>query len=100
MATDQERLEQLFLAEHPCIAILTCEEEAAMDVVRSAAVEAGREMLQWSVTQGVRDGLLAESAAVTDSEHPAAALFYLASLNRPLVAVMFDLIGHLKDERT
>jgi SpoVK/Ycf46/Vps4 family AAA+-type ATPase len=51
------------------------------------------------VTQGVRDGLLAKPPIVMDSEHPSAALYYLSTLKRRLVAVLFDVSDHLKDAR-
>ncbi len=97
--TDTERLTQLFDAQHTCISILTLEEEEAMDVVRNAALDRGLEVLIWSVTQGVRDGLLAKPPIVMDSEHPSAALYYLSTLKRRLVAVLFDVSDHLKDPR-
>ena len=97
--TDAESLGHLFKAQHPCISILTTEEEQAMETVRTAALDQGLEMLVWSVTQGVHDGLLAKPPMVTDSEHPSAALYYLSTLNRRLVAVMLDVSDHLKDPK-
>ena len=68
--------------------------------VRAAATELGREVLEGSVIRGLRDGLVAASPVVTDTEHPAAALYFLSTLSRQMVAVMLDLAGHLKEERT
>jgi hypothetical protein len=98
--TDHERLGQLLAAGHPCISIATFEEDDAMDLVRRLAMDSGLPMSQWSINQGVRDGLLARSGAVADSEHPAAALYHLGQQSRPCIAVMFDIAAHLRDERT
>jgi AAA+ superfamily predicted ATPase len=58
------------------------------------------EMLQWTVTHGLRDGLVPTSPPIIDTEHPAAALFHLAARHRPAAVAMLDLVAHLKDERT
>ena len=39
--TDQTRFEQLVQARHPCVQIITYEEDYALQVVRHAAVENG-----------------------------------------------------------
>jgi SpoVK/Ycf46/Vps4 family AAA+-type ATPase len=58
------------------------------------------------MSRGVHDGLVAKSPGVPDTEHPAAALFHLASRaenpssSSSFLAVMLDVSGHLKDERT
>lgn len=99
-ATDSERLGRLLAAGHPCISIITFEEEDALELVRRLALDSGLHMCQWEINHGVRDGLLAKSAAVANSEHPAAALYHLAQQTRPCIAVMLDLASHLRDERT
>lgn len=98
--TDLQRFEELLRAEHRCIWISTFEENDALSIVRKAVHESGMEMLLWSVTHGLRDGLIHGAAPIIDTEHPAAALFHLASRTRPAVVAMLDLNGHLKDERT
>ncbi len=97
--SDSERLAQLFDAQHACISILTLEEQAALEVVRNAALDRGLDVLVWSVTQGVRDGFLAKAPMVVNSEHPSAAMYYLTTLERRLVAVLCDVSDHLKDPR-
>jgi 1,2-phenylacetyl-CoA epoxidase PaaB subunit len=99
--TDQQRLDHLISARHPCIAITTYEEEHALQLVRHAATERGWDLWLWSVTRGVRDGLIANAPTVADTEHPAGALTYLTrDRAKRSIFVMLDLIGHLKDERT
>src|SRR5688500_14916264 len=99
--TDQERLQHLIVSRHPCIAIATHDEAYVLMLLRQIAVDRGTEMWVWSVTQGWREGLLANSPPVMETDHPAAAMFYLAHLPpKERMYVTLDLAGHLKDERT
>ena len=100
--TDLERLQQLIVARHPCIAIGTVEEDYVLKMLVNASVEVGREMLCWSVTRGVYDGVISGQPPVPHTEHPAAALTHLCDRGPAgaAVVVMLDLVGHLKDERT
>lgn len=97
---DVQRLEVLLSSEHPAIHIPTLEEDEALRVIRETALGARRDLWLWSVSRGVRDGLLAQPVPIADTEHPAAALYYWLGRNEPIIAVMLDLSGHLKDERT
>ncbi|HEV2293831.1 MAG TPA: AAA family ATPase [Tepidisphaeraceae bacterium] len=99
-ATDQQRLEQLFRAEHPCVSITTFEEDEALALVRAAADELRLDLLIWSVAQGLRDGMIADGPTITGTEHPAAALIAISDMPRKVTVVMLDLAEHLKDERT
>lgn len=99
--TDRDGLEHLIVSRHACIAIATHDEPYVLTLLREVAVERGAEMWVWSVTQGWREGLLAGSPPVVETEHPAAAMFYLAHLPpKARMYVALDLAGHLKDERT
>lgn len=98
--TDQQRIQQLMKARHPCVTIVTPEEEYALRVMRDVAMESGGELLVWTVIRGVHDGLVADSPAIKDTEHPAAALYYLAQRESRQLVVTLDLAPHLKDERT
>ncbi|HEY8667861.1 MAG TPA: AAA family ATPase [Tepidisphaeraceae bacterium] len=98
--TDQQRLEELFLANHPCISISTIEEQQAIKLIGGIAVEASLDVSIWSSSQGIRDGLLNNGQPVPDTEHPAAALYYLRTRNKRGVAILLDLAGHLKDDKT
>src|SRR4051812_39376354 len=102
--TDDERLRQLILAEHPAIAISTFEETYVMEMLRRLAIDAGTEggdLWIWSVSRGIRDGLVEGGPSVADTEHPAAALYYLVQQKEKTGTFVFlDLAGHLKDERT
>src|SRR5687768_15544027 len=98
--SDREELVRLLKAGHPCVSILTFEENDALVIARGAANDLGRELLEWSVIRGLRDGLVAAAPVVADTEHPAAALYFLSTLTRQAIAVMLDLAAHLKEERT
>jgi SpoVK/Ycf46/Vps4 family AAA+-type ATPase len=98
--TDLERLTSLLQAAAPCVYITTDDEEFALRLVRDAAMTLSRPVREWSVVQGIRDGLVAGGPTERDTEHPAAALFALCQCEEPTVCVMLDLIGHLQDDRT
>lgn len=87
-------------SRHPCIALCTCEEDDALALVRESAIEMQRPMWLWSATRGVRDGILADSAMIADSEHPAAALTYLLQSSPAALTALLDLNTHLKDAKT
>lgn len=98
--TDRESLEELFLARHPLVVVQTYEEEYVLSVLGEMAVERQLDMWTWSATEGIRDGLLSGSPAIADTEHAAAALYWILQQNaRPALFVFCDLIGQLKDER-
>ncbi len=98
---DRARLEQLILAHHSCLTVVTVEEEHFLQLLRAIAIEASREMFQWTVTDGLRDSILSGATPIQQTEHPAAALYHLAhNVNGPVLCVMLDLAGHLKDELT
>lgn len=98
--TDREHFARLLSCRHPCISILTCEEEYALLTVREASVEAGKDVWLWSMNGGLRDGLIASGISMADTDHPAAALFRIAKDDMKGVFVFLDIAGHLKDERT
>lgn len=98
--TDQDRLGRLIAARHACIFMPTHEEDYALSVVREAAFAQGLNLWLWSVIGGVRDGLTQESQPVPETEHPAAGLYHLTQIQDRCVAVVLDLVGHLRDDRT
>ena len=99
--SDRDQLEHLFVTRHPCVLINTYEEEYVLKVLAEIAVERGCELWVWSVTRGLRDGLLGNSPTVPDTEQPAGVLFYLSrEAHRGAIHVTLDLAGFLKDERT
>ncbi len=98
---DRQRLEHLICARHPVILITTTEEEAALQLLRESATDRGCDLWLWSITGGLRDGLIMDSPAVVDTDHPAAALLHIVeATNRRCIIAMLDLVGHLRDERT
>jgi SpoVK/Ycf46/Vps4 family AAA+-type ATPase len=100
MSADHDRFEQLITARHACVSITTSEENYALSVVGDIALRRQVDYWLWSVTRGVRDGLLADSPPIPDTDHPAAALFHLSrNLTKRAIIVALDVAGHLKDER-
>src|SRR5256714_4762877 len=100
MNDDPKRLAQVLRAAHPCVSILTYEESQALQVVHAAASDLARGVMEWSVIRGLHDASVG-GATISDTTHPAAALFFLATMARTqAIVVMLDLIAHLKEERT
>lgn len=97
---DLNRLEQLLRARYPFIFMPTLEEDEALAVVRDVVLRMPYALRLWSIVGGVRDGLVAGIAPVQDTEHPAAAMYYMARQADISINVMLDLSGHLRDERT
>ncbi|NLE29539.1 MAG: AAA family ATPase [Phycisphaerae bacterium] len=97
---DLQRLEQLIRARHCCVSIVTYEESDAVELVRRAAERQNKSMWVWSVNRGVRDGHRDDGMPVSETEHPAAALYYLGVRENNSICVMLDLAEHLKDART
>src|SRR4051794_16908936 len=75
--SDAQRLTELLDARHACVSITTFEEGYALQVLNEVAVARGVNVRVWSVTVGLRDGLVAGAPPVPDTDHPAAALFSL-----------------------
>ena len=98
--TDDARLRALLVAGHPCIWVPTHDEDHALRLVRDAAMSMGRGIRQWSVVQGVSDGLISGGGCDPGTENPAAAMYRLAECGAGTVLVACDLAGHLGDERT
>ncbi|MFQ5410810.1 MAG: AAA family ATPase [Phycisphaerae bacterium] len=98
--TDQQRLEQLFRGRHLCITVATHEEAYVLALVRGVVLHAPDPFLIWKINGGLRDGLLGDQPPIPESEHPAAALYYLLQQRDRTVMLMLDLAPHLKDGRT
>jgi MoxR-like ATPase len=97
---NHRRLAQLLRAKHACISVVTHEEDYLLELVRDVVMDLGWDMWVWSVTSGLRNGLVSGGAALLETEHPAAALYKLSEMEGQGICVMLDLAGHLGDERT
>ena len=93
---DFERFEQLITGRYCCISIVTHEERYALEIVRQMALGLGRDMWIWSASDGVREGLLAGSPAIVDTDTPAAGLANLAGAKPGSICVTLDLAEHLR----
>ncbi|UCG57651.1 MAG: hypothetical protein JSU70_22640, partial [Phycisphaerales bacterium] len=93
---DVERLEQLIQGGYPCISIVTREEQYALEILRQAVLGLNRCLWIWSLAGGVKEGLLAESPFIADTETPGAGLTYMASAKPGSICATLDLAEHLK----
>ena len=93
---DIGRLSQLITSGYVCISVVTYEEEYALEIVRQAALALDRDVWLWSVGGGVRDGLMADSPIIADTETPAAGLRNLATTQEGSICITLDLAEHLK----
>jgi SpoVK/Ycf46/Vps4 family AAA+-type ATPase len=93
---DIGRLSQLITGGYVCISIVTYEEQFSLEIVRQAAIALNRDVWIWSVGNGVRDGLIADSPIIADTETPAAGLRNLAMTEEGSICVTLDLAEHLK----
>jgi len=93
---DIERFKRLIKGGDSCISIVTYEERCALDIIRHASLDLKRDMFIWSISGGVRDGLLAESPFVAETETPASGLNYLKETKDGSICVTLDIAEHLK----
>jgi SpoVK/Ycf46/Vps4 family AAA+-type ATPase len=97
--SDLEQFQRLLTCRHPCVSIVTYEEEYALQMIGQAAIEAGMNLWLWTVSTGLRDGLIANGVSMADTENPAAALYRIGQKDLSGIFVMLDLAGHLREER-
>ena len=99
--TDREQFEHLFVSHHPVVAVQTTEEQYVLELLREMSLEMQCELWVWSATDGLRDGLLAGTRPIADTDHAAAALYLLGREPRKQgIYIFLDLLGYLKDDRT
>ncbi len=98
--TNQEHLEHLLKARHAGIAIESDEEVYALGLVRQAVMALPHQLRIWSILDGLREGLIEKAKPAADTENPAAALYAMARVEEPFIAVFLDLVSHLEDGRT
>jgi AAA+ superfamily predicted ATPase len=97
---DIKQFEQLVKSGYCCISIITYEEQYALEIVRQTGLALGRDIWLWSVATGVKDGLLADSFSIADTENPANGLRNLAGAKEGSICVTLDLAEHLKSGLT
>jgi len=93
---DTERFKQLVEGGDSCISIVTYEERCALDTIRHTALDLKRSLWVWSVGGGVKEGFLADSPYIADTETPTAGLHYLAETEQDSICIVLDLAEHLK----
>jgi len=98
--SDISEFVKLLRSRHSCICVSTLEEDETLTIVREACIEASLGMWLWSSSRGLRDGCLADTAFIADTDHPAAALTFMLRQKGPSVLVMLDVVEALKDGKT
>jgi AAA+ superfamily predicted ATPase len=93
---DCDRLVQLIKGGYCCVSVVTHEEDYALELVRVAALNMSRPLWIWSMATGVRDGLLAASPILAETELPAAGLKSFMDTKPGSVCVTLDLAEHVK----
>ncbi len=97
--TDRQRLVQLLRARHACIALVTAEEDHALNAVVGAALDVGRPVLVWSMVRGLCDGTFADDQhPQSETLLPAGALRSFARGGSARVLACLDLSEHLGSE--
>jgi hypothetical protein len=94
-------LASILCARHPCVRIVTDEEPDAMSEVLNSAHEAKLGSVRtWTVTEGLRDGLMENAQSIEGTSEAAAALSYIAAgAEAPMLLIAMDLAPHLNDPR-
>ena len=87
-------------AQHPVIAVLTHEEDQALRLMGETVLGMELESYVWSNSRGLRDLLVPAAVPYKETEHAAAALYYLTTQPKRTVAVFLDLVPHLDDDKT
>ena len=98
--SDSQRLKELIQGNRPCISCVTYEESYVRDIVINCAVALKKDLFIWTVTEGLRNGIIADDGVVPNTDHPAAAMLHLAHQHGPRIVLALDLAGHLDDQRT
>lgn len=97
---DLKQIERAIAARHPCVSIVTSEEEHARRLITVAAAGTGDALWSWSAVGGVRTGFIENSNGVAKTEDPAAALKHFATtIQGSAACVMLDLADHLDDAK-
>lgn len=92
MSDTPEELESLVLTHHPLIGLLSTDELFEQDTIRKLAQKLNRNLLDWSVTQGIQvHSPAAQSAGVSGTQKPERALEHLLRQKRPLIACFRDI---------
>lgn len=100
---DRSPLNLVLAARHPCIRIVTDDENDALAHVMEAAHLAKLTDIKiWTITEGIREAVLENAQGVEKTTDAANALLHIAiGLNSPALVIAMDLSEHLAaDPRT
>jgi SpoVK/Ycf46/Vps4 family AAA+-type ATPase len=98
---NRDRIRRLVDAQHPCVRIVTEEEEHARSVVWDIAASMRLPLKTWSAVGGLRDEMLEPGSRHPEeglgTESAAAALLALSRIDSAHLCVTLDLAPHLGD---
>jgi hypothetical protein len=92
---DIERIKKVITSDNSLVSIVTYEEQYVLDTIRQAALDLKMGFWVWSIAGGVREGFLADSLFIADTESPAEGLLYFTNVKENSVCVTLDLAAHL-----
>ncbi|MEZ6234028.1 MAG: AAA family ATPase [Phycisphaerales bacterium] len=90
-----DRLALLLRGGEVCVRIPTVEEDEALAIVREVAARRNQSIYQWTLTDGLVRGPLADQPPVEGTTNPAAALTFLRQELHGDMACLLDLAPHL-----
>jgi hypothetical protein len=92
---DIERIRQYVESDNRCISIVTYEEQYALDTIRQAAMDLKMSLWIWSIAGGVKEGFLADSLFISDTETPEQGLLHFSNIKENSICITLDLADHL-----
>jgi hypothetical protein len=98
--SDLEKIKALITGSNSCISINTFEEQYALELIRQAALDLQQQIVIWSVSRGVREGLFSDSQGTIGTQSPPEALSSLGELKPNTICVFLDIAEYLKEART
>ena len=102
MSTARDAVRQFLEARHPCVRLVTDEEEHAREIVWDVAASLRLPLKTWSAVAGLREEMLEPARRNPEeglgSENPAGAMLQLSRIDTPHICMTLDLAAHLEDK--
>ncbi|MCH2209993.1 MAG: AAA family ATPase [Fuerstiella sp.] len=101
MSKQPDELHSLIKTHNALISLVSTDEVFERQTISSLAQDLDRNLIDWSVTQGIRvhSPLTPDAAAVSDTEKPELALEYLLRQKRPYLSCFRGLASYTKQPR-
>ncbi|MEM1107673.1 MAG: AAA family ATPase [Planctomycetota bacterium] len=97
---DLDKLAKLLRAKHPVVTADGRDETMLLDGLLVATSSGLQQVWRWSAVSGLRRGVLGEAVEKDETEHPAAALYYILQSKtfRPIL-ILLDVLEFLPDPK-